>query len=98
MIKDDRRTSMWRQKLAGAILLAACGCTVHHEVDLRQYQGFDWDRVVHVTIVNPGLLGGWNVQSIELNSRDGRSVRLLPRGETLEALLVLKVASTQTAP
>ncbi|GMU20263.1 MAG: hypothetical protein AMXMBFR13_03610 [Phycisphaerae bacterium] len=89
---------MWRQKLSGAILITACGCTVHHEVDLRQYEDFDWDRVVHVTIVDPGPLGGWSVQSIELNSSDGRSVRLVPHRDTLEALLVLKVTSTQTAP
>lgn len=90
---------MRRLLLIGAILMLVCGCgPVRQQVDLNGYRDFEWDRVVRVTSEYEGLLLGYRVKTIELKSRDGRTIRIMPGQPQLSATMELKVTSTRATP
>jgi len=87
---------MWRLVIIGGTLAMACACgPVHQQVDLKEYRDFEWDRTVQVTSEYEGLLLGYRVASIELRSRDGRTIHIVPGQPQLKATMDLKVTSAR---
>ncbi len=88
---------MMRRCVLTIICLTLVGCRETHEVDLTRTPDFQWTGKVRVNIAWD-LFSGWQVESIELPSEDGRVARLGINGQVVKATVDLPVKCVSTQP